>query len=165
MAARGTLFLAQRERLPIPALSGGTQTTRDVNGTSVVFGLSIPIQLFDKNQGAIARSKAQLDATDLNMQASLGEVRAEIERAATVLTTRTAALHAFEGAVTERIPTLQRMAEDAYREGAADILELLDANRTLKDYHLARVQQLEAVKLAEESVIAAAGLDAPEPTP
>jgi cobalt-zinc-cadmium efflux system outer membrane protein len=60
----------------------------------------------------------------------------------------------------QQIPTLRRMAEDAYREGSADILELLDANRSLRDFQLARVQQLEAVKLAEEDVIAAAGLDA-----
>jgi outer membrane protein TolC len=55
------------------------------------------------------------------------------------------------------------MAEDAYREGSADILELLDANRSLRDLQIARVQQLESVKLAEEDVIAAAGLEAPTP--
>jgi outer membrane protein TolC len=55
------------------------------------------------------------------------------------------------------------MAEDAYREGSADILDLLDANRSLRDFQLARIQQLEAVKLAEESVVGAAGLDEKEP--
>jgi cobalt-zinc-cadmium efflux system outer membrane protein len=162
-AARGSLFLARRERLPVPALSGGTQTTRDVNGTSAFVGFSIPLPLFDHNQGAVARATAQIDAADLLIQAGLGEARAEIDRAATVLKKRTAALHAFDSAVSERVPTLRRMAEDAYREGRADILELLDANRSLRDFQLARVQQLEAVKLAEESVIGAAGLDAAEP--
>ena len=52
------------------------------------------------------------------------------------------------------------MADDAYREGSADILELLDANRSIRDLQISRVQQLEAVKLAEEALIAAAGLDA-----
>jgi len=56
------------------------------------------------------------------------------------------------------------MAEDAYREGSADILELLDANRSLRDLQVARVQQLEAVKLAEETLISAASLDL-GPTP
>ena len=53
------------------------------------------------------------------------------------------------------------MAEDAYREGSADILELLDAMRSQKDIAIAHVQQLEVAKLAEESLVAAAGLDAP----
>ena len=164
-AARGGLFLASRERLPVPALSGGTQVTRDVNGTSAFVGFSIPLPLFDHNQGAVAKATAQIDAADLLIQAGLGEARAEIERAATVLKKRRDALHVFEGAVSERVPTLRRMAEDAYREGSADILELLDANRSLRDFQLARVQQLEAVQLAEETVIAAAGLDAPGPVP
>ena len=93
-----------------------------------------------------------------SIQAGLGEARAEIERAATVLKKRREALQSLEGAVMGRIPTLRRMAEDAYREGSADILELLDANRSLRDFQLTRVQQLEAVKLAEETVIGAAGL-------
>jgi cobalt-zinc-cadmium efflux system outer membrane protein len=164
-AARGGLFLARRERLPVPALSGGAQTTRDVNGTSAIVGLSIPLPFTDHNQGAVARATAQIDAADLLIKAGLGEARAEIERAATVLKNRRVALRAFDGAVSQRVPTLRRMAEDAYREGSADILELLDANRSLRDFQLARVQQLEAVKLAEEMVIGAAGLVSPEPVP
>ena len=57
---------------------------------------------------------------------------------------------------------LRRMAEDAYREGRGDILELLDASRSLKDMQLLHVKQLEMTKLAEEDVISAAGVDAPE---
>ena len=128
-------------------------------------GFSTPLPFFDHNQGAVAKATAQIEAADLLVQAGLGEARAEIERAATVLKKRRDALHAFEGAVSERVPTLRRMAEDAYQEGSADILELLDANRSLRDFQLARVQQLEAVKLAEETVIGAAGLDAAEPVP
>lgn len=164
-AARGGLLLARRERLPVPALSGGAQTTREVSGTSAFVGLSIPLPFFDHNQGAVAKAAAQIDAADLLVQAGLGEARAEIERAANVLNKRREALQALDGAVMGRIPTLRRMAEDAYREGSADILELLDANRSLRDFQLARVQQLEAVKLAEETVIGASGLDTAEPAP
>jgi len=56
---------------------------------------------------------------------------------------------------------LRRMSEDAYREGGADILELLDAMRSVKDIEIAHVQQLESAKLAEEDVVAAVGLDLP----
>ena len=87
-AARGGLFLARRERLPVPALSGGAQTTRAVNGTSVFVGFSMPLPLFDHNQGAVARAMAQIDFADLDIQAGLGEARSEVERAATVLKKR-----------------------------------------------------------------------------
>jgi len=164
VAARGGVFLAQRDRLPVPAISGGIQTTRDVTGTSALFGVSVPMPLFDRNQGAIAKATAQVTAADLELQAAQAEVRAQIENSALVLAKRKEALHTFEGAVTDRVPVLRRMAEDAYREGSADILELLDAHRSLRDLQVEHVQQLEAVKLAEEALISAAGLDL-APTP
>jgi cobalt-zinc-cadmium efflux system outer membrane protein len=158
-AARGGLLLARRERLPVPAISGGAQTTRDVNGTSAFVGLSVPLPFFDQNQGPIAKASAQISAADLDLQAGLAEARAQIENAAAVLSKRKEGLQVFETSITQRVPVLRRMAEDAYREGNADILELLDANRSLRDVQLARVQQLEAVKLAEETLISAAGID------
>jgi outer membrane protein, heavy metal efflux system len=164
VAARGGVFLAQRERLPVPAISGGLQTTREVTGTSALFGVSVPLPFFDRNQGAIAKATAEMTAADLELQAAQAEVRAQIENSALVLTKRKEALRTFEGAVTDRVPVLQRMAEDAYREGSADILELLDANRSLRDLQVEHVQQLEAVKLAEETLISAASLDL-APTP
>jgi cobalt-zinc-cadmium efflux system outer membrane protein len=165
VAARGGVFLAQRERLPVPAVSGGAQLTHDVTGTSALFGLSIPLPFFDRNQGAIAKATAQVNAADLELQAAQAEVRAQIENSALVLAKRKDALRIFEGAVSDRVPVLRRMAEDAYKEGSADILELLDANRSLRDLQVERVQQLEAVKLAEETLISAASLDVAAPLP
>jgi cobalt-zinc-cadmium efflux system outer membrane protein len=51
------------------------------------------------------------------------------------------------------------MAEDAYREGSGDILDLLDAMRSQRAIQVSHVQQLESVKLAEETVRAVTGLD------
>jgi cobalt-zinc-cadmium efflux system outer membrane protein len=165
VAARGGVFLAQRERLPVPSVSGGAQLTHDVTGTSALFGLSVPLPFFDRNQGAIAKATAQVTAADLELQAAQAEVRAQIENSALVLAKRKDALRIFEGAVSDRVPVLRRMAEDAYREGSADILELLDANRSLRDLQVEHVQQLEAVKLAEETLISAASLDVAAPPP
>jgi cobalt-zinc-cadmium efflux system outer membrane protein len=152
-----------RERLPVPSLSAGAQLTNQVNGTSLVIGFSQPLTLFDRNQGAIAKAEAQVRQADLSIAAQLDETRAQIESRAGVLGKRRAALDVLNRDVMQQLPALRRMAEDAYREGSADILELLDANRSLRDLQIARVQQLESVKLAEEDVIAAAGLEAPTP--
>jgi cobalt-zinc-cadmium efflux system outer membrane protein len=159
-AARGGLFLAQRERLPVPAFSAGTQMTQHVTGTSTFFGFSMPLPFTDRGQGAIARANAQIRAQDLALDAELAEAHADIERATTVLAKRRAALDELETRVVQRVPSLRRMSEDAYREGGADILELLDAMRSVKDIQIAHVQQLESAKLAEEVVVSVAGLDA-----
>jgi hypothetical protein len=159
-AARGGLFLAQRERLPVPAFSAGTQMTQNVTGTSTFFGFSMPLPFSDRGQGAIARANAQIRAQDLALEAELAEAHADIERATTVLARRRAALNELETRVVQRVPSLRRMSEDAYREGGADILELLDAMRSAKDIQIAHVRQLESSKLAEAVVVSVAGLDA-----
>jgi outer membrane protein, heavy metal efflux system len=76
-----------------------------------------------------------------------------------VLARRREALDELETRVVQRVPSLRRMSEDAYREGGADILELLDAMRSAKDIQIAHVQQLESAKLAEDVVVSVAGLD------
>jgi outer membrane protein, heavy metal efflux system len=103
-AARGGLFLAQRERLPVPAFSAGTQMTQSVAGTSTFFGFSMPLPFFDRGQGAIAKASAQIRAQDLALEAELAEAHADIERATTVLAKRRAALTELETRVVERVP-------------------------------------------------------------
>jgi cobalt-zinc-cadmium efflux system outer membrane protein len=73
--------------------------------------------------------------------------------------TRREALARLEGGVVRRVPAQRQMAEDAYREGSGDILDLLDALRSQRAIQLAHVQQLESAKLAEEDVRAVTGLD------
>lgn len=161
-AAIGGITLAQRERLPVPVLSGGAITTRDVGGTSAYFGVSVPMPFFDRGRGPIAHAKAEADAEKKAVEAEAAEARADIERARMTFISRRQTLSAVESDIIQRVPGLRQMAEDAYREGRGDILELLDASRSLKDIQLLRVKQLEITRLAEEDVIAAAGLDAPE---
>ncbi|MDX2169905.1 MAG: TolC family protein [Deltaproteobacteria bacterium] len=161
-AAYGGITQARREALPIPALAAGALVTNDVYSTSAYFGLSLPLPLFDRNQGAVARATAEANAETLALQAEEAEARAEIERAAAVLRERRATLATLESDVAQRVPELRRMAEDAYREGSGGILELLDAFGSLKDIRLRELQQQEAARLAEDEVIAAAGLDLPD---
>src|SRR5262249_49136509 len=160
-AAQGGVLLAQRQRLPIPSLSGGALLTQNGTGTSAFFGASLPLPLFDRNRGAIARATAEVEAETRSMSAQVAEASAESERTRATSVQRREPLSIIDRDIVERVPAPRRMAEDAYREGRGDILELLDASRSLKNIQLLRVKQLETTKLAEEEVIAAAGLDAP----
>ncbi|MCE9673506.1 TolC family protein [Myxococcus stipitatus] len=157
--ARGGLTVARRESLPIPSIAAGLLFTRHEKSTLGYVGVGLPLPLFDRNQGAISRASAEVDAESRAMDAELAEANAELSRAHAVLLKRTEALARLEKDVVERLPTVRRMAEDAYREGRGGILELLDAFRSLKDMRVLHLQQSEAVKQAEAAVLFAAGLD------
>ncbi|AKQ70185.1 Heavy metal RND efflux outer membrane protein, CzcC family [Myxococcus hansupus] len=158
--ARGGLDVARRDRLPVPSVAAGVMLTRNEKSTIAMVGVGLPLPLFDRNQGSIARASAEMQAEARALDAELAEARAELSRAHAVLEGRKSALVRLEQDVVERLPTMRRMAEDAYREGRGGILELLDAFRSLKDMRVLHLKQMETVKVAEASVLFAAGMDA-----
>jgi cobalt-zinc-cadmium efflux system outer membrane protein len=156
-AAHQSIDLAKRERLPVPVLTAGGQFTQDVESTSFVAGLSLPIPLTDRGQGPIARATARAAQADLELQARTAEARADLHRALAVLTERRQTLEKLDQDVMGRLPEVRRMSEDAYREGQSDILDLLDASRSRTAAELARVDAVVGVMEAEADVLALLG--------
>jgi cobalt-zinc-cadmium efflux system outer membrane protein len=159
-AARGGLVLARRERWPVPAVAIGSAFAQNQNNISALVGVSLPVPLFDRNQGAISGAEAGVRVSEYTLEAELAEARNEVARACAALASRKAALERLEKEAFQRIPALRRMAEEAYTQGSGGILELLDSFRSLKEIRLVHLRQLEMVKLEEAQVIFASGLDA-----
>ena len=120
---------ARRARLPSPILSGGVKRADDASGrvTGGVFGLSVALPLFDTGHREAARWEAERARVEAERASIEGRIRSEIAGASEVLAVRQEALSQDQpGAAAE----LVQIAEVAYREGEAGILELLDAVRT-----------------------------------
>jgi outer membrane protein, heavy metal efflux system len=103
--------------------------TDDVSGrqTGAVFGLSVSVPLFDAGGRESARWAAERARVEAERASIEYRIRSEIAGASEVLSMRQAALsEEQQGAAQE----LVQIAEIAYREGEAGILELLDAVRT-----------------------------------
>ena len=152
-AAASAEHAARRDAWPVPVLTGGAEWTQDARSTSVVFGVSIALPSLDRNQGAIARARARQEEATLARKAVEAESRADLERAVRVATERRAALAELDAAVSSRLPEMRTMAEAAYREGRGDILELLDAFRSLTQTRLARVDAFTGVAHAEADLL------------
>lgn len=156
-AARAGIDLAKKERLPVPVLQAGGQFTQDAASDSFVAGLSLGLPVWDRGQGEIARASARSGAVELETAALAAETRADLDRALAVLRERRGTLDQIDRDVMGRLPDLRRMSEDAYREGASDILDLLDASRTRAAARQARLDAVEALVQAEIDVLALTG--------
>jgi cobalt-zinc-cadmium efflux system outer membrane protein len=152
-AASAAASAARRDAWPVPVLSGGAVLTRDAQSTSSVVGVSIPLPVLDRNQGAIARARAKEEEAALERKALEAETRADLERAVAVANERRAALAELDAAVSSRVPEMRSMAESAYREGRGGILELLDAFRSLVATRLARVDAFAGAAHAETELL------------
>ncbi len=156
-AAADAVAVARRERWPLPVVNLGVAETRRQASTSVVGGLALELPLFDRGQGKIDRSLAEAEAATAARRVAVAEAGAELGRATRVLAERRAALAAFDRDVVERLPTLRRMAEDAYRLGRGGVVELLDAAQARTEAELAGVVLVEQVVEAEVDLLGAAG--------
>ncbi|MCY1021753.1 TolC family protein [Pyxidicoccus sp. MSG2] len=133
---------AARGWIPDPTVNAGAQLINVGQagaGAGYVVGLSIPLPLFERRQGqeaqadarrqlAEARRAALLHAARTRLRMVLDEVAGRRERRA----------RQCEG-VLKRAEELRRIAQAAYRGGGADLLVLVDAERTAREARLTAV--------------------------
>jgi outer membrane protein, heavy metal efflux system len=107
-------------------------------------GFSLPIRIFDRNQGEIARTQAEIDRVDAVREATALQLLAALD------TDRQTALTQRERVVSLRdvyLPKATRArdtVEFAYRRGGQSLLDFLDAQRSYRETALAHLQAVGA---------------------
>ena len=151
------IALARRERWPVPSITVGTVAIQNYYSLSTQVGLTVPIPMFDWGQGLLARANARNQQARLQKEAVVAEAHAELKRALRLLEHRRRALATFEQDVLARLPSLQRMSQDSFRAGAAQLIELLDATRARFEIKLTHIDMQESTIQAEIDVLAVTG--------
>jgi cobalt-zinc-cadmium efflux system outer membrane protein len=155
--AQGTMSLEKGRRWPDLALTGGYKRTTGLD--TAVIGVVTTVPVFERNGRALARAEADARAAELELQATLARARAEaaiLVRAARGLQERLARL---DEDLVRPAEEARRSALAAFREGASDVLRVVDAERTNTD------ARREALDLTVEAFLAsgrarlAAGLE------
>jgi outer membrane protein, heavy metal efflux system len=154
--ARSTQALAHAEAVPTPSLQLQGFGTTDPQGIALTIGVAIPLPVFDRNQGAIARARAQEHAAELDHRATAIELTADLARAVAIERARRAAVAQFDGDAIERLPRLRAMAEASYRAGQGSLVELLDALDAITEARLREIELIAAALDAALDVRAAA---------
>ncbi|PIQ98972.1 MAG: transporter [Nitrospinae bacterium CG11_big_fil_rev_8_21_14_0_20_45_15] len=130
------------KRIPNITLSGGYRRLEQSDDNAVTFGLSIPLQFFNRNQGAIAEAQHNLSRIQEEKRS------AEIEMTQTFLNAYQTLVLAHSRAQTlqtEILPSAQQVFDgvsEGYRFGKFGFLEFLDSQKT---YFTAKQQYLESL--------------------
>ncbi len=155
------------ERTMLIRQLGATVGTKSSAGTtSLMAGISVPLPLFDRNRGEIARASSERDAAMHDLAATERDVRAELAGsldAAVLLTRRAEALAQPDvtGAVAflAKADESRRIALGAYREGAIPLVQVLDAARVWGESRAAFYRLLAAQRDGVVALLAAFGVD------
>lgn len=136
--ARLSERLARRQAWSDPSFSLGIVQASEptVQGAGYLVGLSLPLPVFSRGQGELARAEAEANRLSVEETALRQRLSTEIPPVREALASRIAATRSFQREVLSRLPELLRTAEVSYQEGEASIVSLLDAHQTAVETRL-----------------------------
>jgi cobalt-zinc-cadmium efflux system outer membrane protein len=139
----------------------------DVNGTlnfthitgydSSSIIVSLPLPIFNRNQGEIARTNAAISQAQQLQQETSEQVMTDVRTAYETVRTNEQTLQIYQEGYLDEAKQSVDISEYAYKRGAASLLDFLDAERSYRDTELAYRQQLASYMLALEQLREAVG--------
>lgn len=135
---RADLRVQESIAQPDVEILGGYKRTMGYN--TAMWGLQVALPLFNKNQGNIAAAASEITAAEAVQRGVEARVRAEIEAAARDVESRRERLAALLSTSLARADDSVEIARSAYREGATDLLRLLDAERLHIEFEVMSTQ-------------------------
>jgi outer membrane protein, heavy metal efflux system len=125
------------------------------NSTSAI--VSVPLPIFDRNQGEKARTNAAIaQAREIESEAA-EQVMTDVRTAYETVKTNEQTLQIYQSGYLDQAKQSVEISQYAYRRGAASLLDFLDAERSYRDTELAYRQQLASYMLALEQLREAVG--------
>jgi cobalt-zinc-cadmium efflux system outer membrane protein len=130
---RAAVLLEEAKASSDIAVSAGLRHARENGATGVIVGLSVPLPIFDRNQGAILEAQKIAAAGDFDLKSETVRTASDLRDAYEDMA---AAIETVRKLKTELLPAAEEgleMANKAYRLGRLSYLEVLDAQRTYFD--------------------------------
>jgi cobalt-zinc-cadmium efflux system outer membrane protein len=159
---------ADRLKIPEPTATAGLKRTEiapgpagaeNANANGIVFGVSIPIPVFNRGQTEVARLGFERDRIQAQRDRLTQQVSALVTGAFDLYSIRSAALETFDRETTGSGQELLRISRVGYDEGEVGILQLLDAYRLIRTTTQKRLELQLAVREAEIELSRAAGVE------
>ena len=125
--------------------------------SAVTFSVSIPLPIFDRNQGEIARTHVAMTQAQQQQAAARGQVLTDVKDAYEALQESDRVARYFRSGYLDVSQRNRDISEYAYRRGATPLLDFLDAERSYRATQLAYRQALAAYLQALEQLREAVG--------
>ena len=136
-----------------PTLSFGYRRFEDLDGDgALVAGVSVPLGVFNRNQGSVARARAEERRAELELEAGRRTLMREYAAVERAIAADAAAVQSTEDDVIPQAERALSLAQDGYNRGAFSYLDVLDAQRSLSDARQARVEALRSFHANEATL-------------
>ena len=159
-AARKSLQAARRSGLPDLDVSVSYGTSRPSGENFWEAGATLPLPLFDRNQGGIEEAAALLQRAEEGLRAAEGDLRAQLASVRAEQVALSTELDALSSSIAPAASRALSQAGDGYLAGRVTLLDLIDAQRTLADAKIRTLEVLRELRKADAELASLAGLGA-----
>jgi len=125
-------------------------------GNSLGFFFSLPLPVFNRNQGEIAQARGEQLQIDARLHLLEAEIRNEIRTAWQHYETARTLLSQIEGDMLGKAQGVLGAIDYSYRSGEASLVELLEAQRafndTMQNYNEARAEYARSLYLIDSTI-------------
>ncbi|MFX1682852.1 TolC family protein [Mitsuaria sp. CC2] len=146
--AQAAYELERARRIPDLTVTVGAKRAQEIGRNQAVIGVSMPIPLFDRNQGAQREALKRRQAAEQLAEAESMRLRADVLSAADELEARADEVDALQRTVLPGAREAYTAATRGFELGRFGFLDVLDAQRT---WLQARMQWLDALARAHRA--------------
>ena len=138
-------------------ITGTFNYSHTAAASSGSFFYSMPLPIFNRNQGEIARAEYAITQAREQASETTQQVSTDVATAFANLQTNDQIIQLYQGGYVDQAKQSRDISEYAYRKGAASLLDYLDSERTYRANQLAYRQALASYMLALEQMRQATG--------
>lgn len=122
--------LARTQAVPDVTVGVGAKRAQELGRTQAVISISVPLPLFDRNQGAQLEALRKRDAAQANAEAEALRLRSEVLQLADLLQARREEVETLRREVLPGAQSAYEAARTGFELGKFSFLDALDAQRT-----------------------------------
>jgi cobalt-zinc-cadmium efflux system outer membrane protein len=131
-SADAAIRLQNAQRIPDVTVGAGIEQV-PAEGNTYNVGASVPIPIFNRNQGERAKALIQKMKAQNDQKIITNQVLSDVDKAIVALETQKRRIELYRTGVLTKVNDIQTLTEYSLKAGESSTLDLLDAIRTRRD--------------------------------
>ncbi|HLF93481.1 MAG TPA: TolC family protein, partial [Planctomycetota bacterium] len=144
-AQRARIELAESQRVPDVTLDLFYRRLQHSEGNAFDVGLTIPLPVFDRNQGRLREARAETSAAEARLRLTRNELLRELRQAHGRLASALGAARTLKDEILPRAETVLKGAETRYAAGDLSLPDLIPIRRERASLQLNYLESLREV--------------------
>ena len=157
IAARKSLERERAQAIPDLTLSGGYRRFEETDDGAFVAGLSIPLPVFNRNQGSISQASSEVNANEAELQRDMVTTKAELDSLLQMRSVLNQERAIIRSSLLPNSKKGLEQIQEAYRLGRVGYLDLIDSQEVYFDTRVRAAENLFSLSSNEAKLRALTG--------